>query len=96
MAMECGGQTVRPRAALYIGRQVLHGEHAGTPPHLDAMSALAAFVTRGFRRVERAGEALLGTVGPFFVAIYVGLVGTGMLVFCTLFSQLMSSRVHFA
>lgn len=46
------------------------------------MKAIAALVNKGFRRVERAGEAAMGRVGPLFVAIYVILVGSGMIVFC--------------
>ena len=47
------------------------------------MKALANVVNRSFRRFERAGEALMGRVGPIFVGIYVVLVGTGMWIFCT-------------
>lgn len=47
------------------------------------MNSVAALVNRGFRRVERAAEAAIGKVGPFFVAIYIVLVGTGVWLFCT-------------
>lgn len=46
------------------------------------MWAISAAVRQGFVRVERAGEALVGHVGPLFVTIYVVLVGTGMWIFC--------------
>lgn len=48
------------------------------------MKVVAAVVNRGFRRVERAAERVIGRAGPLFVAIYLGLVGTGVWLFCTL------------
>ena len=47
------------------------------------MKALANLVNRSFRRFERMGEAVLGRVGPLFVALYVILVGMGMVAFFT-------------
>lgn len=56
------------------------------PPGVHtAMKVVAAVVNRGFRRVERAAERVIGRAGPLFVAIYLGLVGTGVWLFCTWF-----------
>lgn len=62
------------------------------------MWAITAAVKQGFVRVERAGEALVGHVGPVFVSIYVVLVGTGMWIFCMcrLSYALTFSRLHFS
>lgn len=60
------------------------------------MWAIFAAVKQGFVRVERAGEAVVGRVGPLFVTIYVALVGTGMWIFCMLKQRLplTNSRVY--
>lgn len=46
------------------------------------MRSIADIVNRSFRRVERAAEAIMGTVGPYFVGLYVILVGGGVYLFC--------------
>ena len=35
------------------------------------MDTVAGLVNRSFRRVERAAEAVMGHIGPYFVGIYV-------------------------
>ena len=47
------------------------------------MDTVAGLVNRSFRRVERAAEAVMGHIGPYFVGIYVVLVGAGVYLFCT-------------
>ena len=42
------------------------------------MDTVAGLVNRSFRRVERAAEAVMGHIGPYFVGIYVVLVGAGV------------------
>jgi palmitoyltransferase len=44
-------------------------------------------VFRCFRAVERIGDRVTGAAGPFFVALAVGLIGTGAVCFCAWFSR---------
>lgn len=96
------GRTRIQRASSFLRPMRLHNMHQlAKPPRqpptaTSVMLAISAAVKQAFVRIERAGEALVGHVGPFFVAIYVGLVGTGMWIFCMCVDgrPLTSSCVH--
>lgn len=70
---------VRIQRSHGVGRQPLSRPNA----RHHTMQSVAVWVNRGFRRVERSAERVIGRVGPLFVGMYIGLVGLGVFVFCT-------------